>query len=118
MELGILSPYREQVERLKKQIQKLFPASFSNLDIDVNTVDSFQGSQKDMIWISLVRSNEKREIGFLTDIRRMNVAMTRARLELVIIGDSSTISHHPFYSKLLEFIQEEGTYQSIWEYIY
>ena len=73
--------------------------------ITVNTVDGFQGQEKDVIFISLVRANEKGHIGFLNDLRRMNVAITRARMKLVILGDSRTLKKHSFYRKLIEYIE-------------
>ena len=78
---------------------------------------SFQGQERDIIYISLVRSNEKGEIGFLKDTRRMNVAMTRARKKLVIIGDSATIGNHPFYEAFLDYIHEIEAYKSAFEII-
>jgi len=81
-------------------------------------LDSFQGQERDVIYISLVRSNEKGEIGFLSDTRRMNVAMTRARKKLVIVGDSSTITRHPFYSQLLDYVNETNSYRSAYELLY
>jgi len=83
----------------------------------VNTVDGFQGQERDVIYISLVRSNPKSEIGFLSDYRRMNVAMTRARKLLVVIGDSATIGNNAFYAKFLEYCEGKGGYQSAWEYM-
>lgn len=74
----------------------------------VNTVDGFQGQERDVIFISLVRTNEEGQIGFLNDLRRMNVAITRARMKLVILGEAETLKHHGFYRKLLEFIQNIG----------
>ena len=75
--------------------------------ISINTVDGFQGQERDVILISLVRANEKGEIGFLSDLRRMNVAITRARMKLIILGDASTLTRHPFYKKLYEYISNE-----------
>ena len=72
--------------------------------ITVNTVDGFQGQERDVIFISLVRANEDGQIGFLNDLRRMNVAITRARMKLIILGDASTLTKHPFYKKLYEYI--------------
>ena len=83
----------------------------------VNTIDSFQGQERDVIYISLVRSNENGEIGFLADTRRMNVALTRARKKLVVIGDSATISQHPFYEKFLDYINEIDAYHSAFEWM-
>ena len=75
--------------------------------ITVNTVDGFQGQERDVIFISLVRANEDGQIGFLNDLRRMNVAITRARMKLVILGDASTLTKHPFYKRLMLFIKKE-----------
>jgi superfamily I DNA and/or RNA helicase len=83
--------------------------------LDVDTVDSFQGSECDVIIISLVRSNDDQEIGFLKDIRRMNVAITRARKKLIIIGDGSTIAAHPFYKGLWEYAEQNATVKSAWQ---
>ena len=81
----------------------------------MGTVDSFQGQERDIIYISLVRSNEMGEIGFLSDIRRMNVAMTRARKKLVIVGDSATLSQHPFYKDFVSYTESINAYKSTWE---
>jgi ATP-dependent RNA/DNA helicase IGHMBP2 len=83
--------------------------------ITINTVDAFQGQERDVIAISFVRSNEKAEVGFLGDIRRTNVAMTRARKKLIMIGDSATLGSHPFYVELLEYVQVNGFYKSAFE---
>ena len=83
--------------------------------ITINTVDAFQGQERDVIVISFVRSNDKGEVGFLSDIRRTNVAMTRARKKLIMIGDSATLGSHPFYLELLDFVQKEGFYKSAFE---
>jgi superfamily I DNA and/or RNA helicase len=80
--------------------------------ISINTVDAFQGQERDAIAISFVRSNENSEVGFLADIRRTNVAMTRAKKKLIMIGDSATLGAHPFYSELVEFLQQNGFYKS------
>ena len=76
--------------------------------LTVNTVDGFQGQERDVIFISLVRANAEGRIGFLSDLRRMNVAMTRARMKLVILGEAATLSRHPFYRQLLEYIRDIG----------
>ena len=89
----------------------------SDVSIDINTIDAFQGQERDVVYISLVRSNPKCEIGFLSDYRRMNVAMTRARKLLVVVGDSATIGADPFYRKVLEHVEENGQYQTAWEYM-
>ena len=93
MSLGIIAPYKAQIERLKEGVEI---NQSPNLKISINTIDGFQGQERDIIYISLVRSNEKGDIGFLSNQRRMNVAMTRAKKKLVIIGDSSTIGANPF----------------------
>jgi ATP-dependent RNA/DNA helicase IGHMBP2 len=81
----------------------------------VNTIDSFQGQERDAVFISLTRSNADSTIGFLSDIRRMNVAMTRARKKLVVVGDSATLSQFSFYADFIQYAQEQGAYQSAWE---
>lgn len=104
LDIGLISPYRAQVKYLRHLLGRLsFFKPFRNT-ISVNTVDGFQGQERDIIVISLVRSNENGDIGFLRDLRRMNVAMTRARMKLLIIGDSSTLGRHPFYKKLHKYI--------------
>ena len=117
--IGILSPYREQVNYLEDMVREdeLLSPLLANSQLVVNTVDGFQGQERDVIYISLVRSNPKSEIGFLSDYRRMNVAMTRARKLLVVIGDSATIGNNPFYAKFLEYCEKKGGYQSAWEYM-
>lgn len=106
IDVGIISPYRAQVQLLRKMIrQKDFFRPYRRL-ISVNTVDGFQGQERDIILISLVRSNDGGEIGFLRDLRRMNVAITRARMKLIILGNAATMTSHPFYRKLYEFIQK------------
>ena len=105
LDIGLISPYRAQVKYLRHLIKRLsFFKPFRN-SISINTVDGFQGQERDIIVISLVRSNEEGDIGFLRDLRRMNVAMTRARMKLLIIGDSSTLGRHPFYRKFKEYIE-------------
>ena len=105
IDIGIISPYRAQVQYLKRLIKKYdFFKPYRHL-ISVNTVDGFQGQERDIILISLVRSNDEGQIGFLRDLRRMNVAMTRARMKLIILGNRDTLTKHPFYKKLWEYIQ-------------
>ena len=105
LDVGIISPYRAQVQLLRRLIRKReFFKPFRSL-ISVNTVDGFQGQERDIIVISLVRNNDEGQIGFLRDLRRMNVAITRARMKLIILGDRSTLCRHPFYRKLWEYIQ-------------
>ena len=105
IDVGIISPYRAQVQYLKKLIKKYeFFKPYRRL-ISVNTVDGFQGQERDVILISLVRSNDEGQIGFLKDLRRMNVAMTRARMKLIILGNKDTMTRHPFYKKLWEYVE-------------
>lgn len=105
LDVGIISPYRVQTQYIRSLIKK--DAFFRPIrhTINVNTVDGFQGQERDIIMISLVRSNNQGQIGFLNDLRRMNVAITRARMKLIIIGNADTLSHHPFYKKLYEYVQ-------------
>ena len=105
IDVGIISPYRAQVQYLKKLIKKYeFFKPYRRL-ISVNTVDGFQGQERDVILISLVRSNDEGQIGFLKDLRRMNVAMTRARMKLIILGNKDTMTKHTFYKKLWEYVE-------------
>ena len=104
IDVGVISPYRAQVQYLRRQVKmKEFFKPFRHL-ISVNTVDGFQGQERDIILISLVRANDEGQIGFLRDLRRMNVAITRARMKLIILGDASTLTRHPFYKKLYDYI--------------
>ena len=105
LDVGIISPYRAQVQYLRSLLKKReFFKPFRQL-ITVNTVDGFQGQERDVIVISLVRSNDEGQIGFLRDLRRMNVAITRARMKLIILGDTATMTRHPFYRKLHEYVE-------------
>ena len=105
LDVGIISPYRAQVQYLRRLLKKReFFKPYRSL-ISVNTVDGFQGQERDIILISLVRANDEGQIGFLRDLRRMNVAITRARMKLIILGDASTMTRHPFYKKLFEYIE-------------
>lgn len=108
--IGVISPYRGQIDILSD----LFNDEKS---VTVNTVDSFQGQERDVIYLSLVRSNDRSEIGFLKDYRRMNVAMTRAKMKLVVIGDSATLGNDGFYSDFLEFAERLGAYRTAWEFM-
>lgn len=111
IDVGIISPYRAQVQYLKKLIKKYeFFKPYRRL-ISVNTVDGFQGQERDVILISLVRSNDEGQIGFLKDLRRMNVAMTRARMKLIILGNKDTMTKHPFYKKLWEYVEAINNYK-------
>ena len=107
IDVGVISPYRAQVQYLRRLIKKReFFKPFRRL-ITVNTVDGFQGQERDIILISLVRANAEGQIGFLRDLRRMNVAITRARMKLIILGDVATLTRHPFYKKLYEYVQQQ-----------
>ncbi|MBI4349510.1 MAG: AAA family ATPase [Elusimicrobia bacterium] len=108
-ELALITPYVAQARRLKGMMR----AS----GVEVGSVDGFQGREKEAVIVSLVRSNEKGEIGFLGDTRRMNVALTRARRLLIVLGDSATIGRHPFYSAFLEYAEKRGRYRSAWEWM-
>jgi superfamily I DNA and/or RNA helicase len=105
-EIAVIAPYAAQVRWLRQRAP--------HPELEVDTVDGFQGREKEAVVISLVRSNREGEIGFLGDRRRMNVAITRARRKLILIGDSSTLGGHPFFSDLLEYIESIGAYRSAW----
>ena len=108
IDIGIISPYQAQVHYLRKLLkQRAFFTPYKEL-ITVNTVDGFQGQERDVIVISLVRANDRGAIGFLSDLRRMNVAITRARMKLIILGNAATLTRHPFYKQLFDYI---GTLQ-------
>lgn len=106
-DIAFISPYAVQVSAAKEQLPQ---------QIRMSTIDSFQGQEKEIIFLSLVRSNEDGEIGFLKDYRRMNVAITRAKEELFVIGDSATIGSDEFYKSFLSYVEEHGTYRSVWEF--
>lgn len=113
--IGVISPYRLQVQLLREQVEHT--PSLAGESITVNTIDGFQGQERDVIYISMTRSNPDSRIGFLSEIRRMNVAMTRARMRLVVVGDSATLSQSPFYAEFIEYAQTQGEYRSAWEFI-
>ncbi len=106
--LGVITPYRAQVRRLRELLVDV-PA------LEIDSVDGFQGREKEAIIVSLVRSNPEGEIGFLSDTRRTNVALTRARRKLIVIGDSATLSNHPFYQQMLTHFEGISAYRSVWE---
>lgn len=106
--IGVIAPYAAQVRLLRSRIE---PTS-----LEVDTVDGFQGREKEAIVLTMVRSNERGEIGFLADTRRTNVAMTRARRKLLVVGDSATLGNHPFYASMLEYFEQHGAYRSVWEF--
>lgn len=105
--IAVIAPYAAQVRLLRERL------NIPNLEID--SVDGFQGREKEAVIISLVRSNPEGDIGFLAEVRRLNVAMTRARRKLLIIGNSATLSGHPFYCQLLAHCEASGAYRSVWE---
>ena len=107
IDFGIISPYKAQVQYLRNKIKTNTSLKPYRSLLTVNTIDGFQGQERDVIFISLVRANEDGQIGFLNDLRRMNVAITRARMKLVILGEAATLSHHDFYRKLIEYISKE-----------
>ncbi|MBR1517252.1 MAG: AAA family ATPase [Bacteroidales bacterium] len=107
---GIISPYRNQVRLLRRMIRSQRWLAPLRKFISVHTIDGFQGQERDVIIISMVRDNDRHAIGFLADLRRMNVAITRARMKLIIIANAQTLSHHPFYAQLIEHFQEHGSY--------
>jgi ATP-dependent RNA/DNA helicase IGHMBP2 len=116
LDIGIISPYKEQREWLKDN-QLHFDLDKTKLHtLSIKTIDGFQGEERDVIYISLVRSNDRHEIGFLNDLRRMNVAITRAKKKLVVIGDSATIGSSAFYQSFLEYCEKEGMYRTAWEW--
>jgi len=112
--IGVIAPYRAQINYLKDAIEDSAVLNDLMLQrrLSVGTVDSFQGQERDIIAITLTRSNPQGEIGFLSDIRRMNVGMTRARRKLLLVGDSSTLCSHPFFVELLAYVKGVGGYRS------
>ncbi|MEM7260379.1 MAG: IGHMBP2 family helicase [Planctomycetota bacterium] len=107
--IGVITPYNAQVDRLRRRWNETYPA------LEIDTVDGFQGREKEAIVLSLVRSNDRGEVGFLAEERRLNVAITRARRHVTIIGDSATISSNPFLGGLVDYLQEHALYRSAWE---
>ncbi|ACT94295.1 AAA domain-containing protein [Dyadobacter fermentans] len=114
--IAIISPYKEQINILKNLLAHAPHLQLYLDKIAVNTIDSFQGQERDVVYISMTRNNIEGQIGFLADIRRMNVAMTRARKKLVVIGDSATLSVLPFYENFIAYAQGLNAYQSAWEF--
>jgi len=106
-DIAVISPYSAQVRLLNNKME--------DKDVEIDSVDSFQGREKEAVIISLVRSNTEGEMGFLTDVRRMNVAMTRARRKLVVIGDSATLSSISFYRDFIKYTETIKAYRSSWE---
>ncbi|TVR87502.1 MAG: AAA family ATPase [Saprospirales bacterium] len=112
-QMSIISPYSAQVQFITEEMEEDSPA----FPVTVATIDSFQGQERDIVYITLVRSNEEQQIGFLRDYRRMNVAMTRAKKKLILVGDSATLAGDEFYETLLHYIEKNGSYRSAWEFI-
>ena len=115
--IAIISPYKQQIYLLKEQLLHSPVLQAYGNKISVNTIDSFQGQERDIVYISMTRSNTESKIGFLSDIRRMNVAMTRARKKLVVIGDSGTLSQLPFYADFITYAEKRDAYKSAWEFV-
>jgi superfamily I DNA and/or RNA helicase len=109
-DVAVISPYDAQVQRLRQVL-----AARVEEGLEVDSVDGFQGREKEAVVVSLVRSNDLGEVGFLSDVRRMNVAITRARKKLVVVGDSATVARHPFYEAFVRHAQETGAWRSAWE---
>lgn len=116
--VGIIAPYKAQVELLTRTINRSEVLAPYRALVNINSVDAFQGQERDLIYISLVRSNSSGEIGFLKEYRRMNVALTRAKYRLVVIGDSATLGSDPFYQELVDYVQKLGGYKSVYEYMH
>lgn len=104
--IAVISPYSAQVKLLREKIRH---------EIEIDSVDGFQGREKEVVIVSLVRSNGEGDVGFLADTRRMNVALTRAKRKLIVIGDSATITAHPFYDKMVKYFEAIEAYHSVWE---
>ncbi len=117
--IGVIAPYRAQINYLNDAIEEneQLVGLLQHRMLSVGTVDSFQGQERDIIAMSLTRSNSARDIGFLSDIRRMNVAMTRARRKLLLVGDASTLSSHPFFNDLLTYVKRIGGYRTACEIV-
>ncbi|MEM8906239.1 MAG: AAA domain-containing protein [Bacteroidota bacterium] len=115
--MALIAPYREQCQYIREELETDEQLQAYSAHLDINTIDAFQGQERDLVVISLVRSNERGEIGFLADYRRMNVAMTRARKQLVVIGDSATIANDDFYQAFIEYVEQNGHYTSAWTYM-
>jgi superfamily I DNA and/or RNA helicase len=106
-DLAVIAPYDAQVQVLRQRLA-------AHQDLEVDTVDGFQGREKEAVIVSLTRSNETGDLGFLADIRRMNVALTRARKKLVVVGDGATVRRHPFYDGFFRYAESIGAWQSAW----
>ena len=119
LSIGVIAPYRAQINCLQDAIERhaQLGGLLQQRLLSVGTVDAFQGQERDIIAISLTRSNHVGDIGFLSDIRRMNVGMTRARRKLLLVGDSSTLGVHPFFKELLAYVERIGGYRTAWEIV-
>ncbi|GAB3324016.1 AAA domain-containing protein [Larkinella ripae] len=115
--IAVISPYKQQLAVLNEQLRHHPDLQPYLASITVNTIDSFQGQERDIVYISMTRSNAGGDIGFLSDIRRMNVAMTRARKKLIIVGDSATLASLPFYANFVTYSEQLNAYQSAWEWL-
>lgn len=115
--VAIISPYKQQILMLQENITTIPEIQPHIGKISINTIDGFQGQERDIVYISLVRSNADNNIGFLTDIRRMNVAITRAKMKLIVIGDSATLSQQTFYDNFIKFSETHNAWHSAWEYL-
>lgn len=108
IDFGLISPYKNQVQRLRQMVKQSAELKPIRRSITINTIDGFQGQERDVVLISLVRSNEEGNIGFLRELRRMNVAITRAKMKLIIVGAADTLTRHPFYKKLYDYVERDG----------
>ena len=117
LRIGIIAPYKQQTEFIRNYILENELFKDSQHHFSVRTVDGFQGQERDIICISMTRSNDNGEIGFLADTRRMNVALTRAKRKLLVFGDSATLANHGFYKSFLDYVEEIGGYRSMWEFV-
>jgi superfamily I DNA and/or RNA helicase len=115
-ELGVITPYRAQAELIRERLQNDKACRELAESVEVDTVDAFQGREKTAVLVSLVRSNANARLGFLEDLRRINVALTRAKRHLFVVGDSATLANHAFYARLIEHAQSTGAYRSAWEW--
>lgn len=107
-QIGVITPYAAQTRLLRQRMDVI--------GLEIDTVDGFQGREKEAILLTMVRSNDRGEIGFLGDTRRTNVAITRARRKLIVVGDSATLGNHPFYAAMLEYFEQAGAYRTVWEF--
>src|SRR5437762_7185391 len=107
-DIAVISPYDAQVQKLRQLLQGVD-------DLEIDTVDGFQGREKEAVVVSLVRSNPDGELGFVADIRRINVALTRARKKLIVVGDSATIARHPFHEGFVRYAEATGAWRAPWD---